>query len=176
MRDQSADVEIERAIIVLVQSFEASGDNPKPVVLHCIRVGMRLYKGGYDPKIVISALLHDLLEDTDVTTEEIASQFGTEVAEIVAATSFDSNIEDDRERYRDMFERCFNVGRAAVIVKAADILDNSRYYHRAESAELRMLLVEKMRYFIDNAEPFLHNEPLYHELTEAYSTVQQRIL
>lgn len=176
MRDNNEDDEIERAITFLVNSFETSGDNPKPVVLHSIRVAMDLYNRGYDSQIIIAALLHDLLEDTAVTKQEIQATFGTEVAGIVEATSFDTRIETERERYRDTFGRCFDVGRPAVIVKAADILDNSHYYHLAETAELQTILLDKMGYFIEKAEPFLQDEPLYFELREAFSRVKRRMV
>ena len=55
MRDATEDEEIERALQYLVHSFEASGDNPKPVVLHSTRVGMDLYDRGYATRVVVSA-------------------------------------------------------------------------------------------------------------------------
>jgi guanosine-3',5'-bis(diphosphate) 3'-pyrophosphohydrolase len=136
MRNLEEDEEIERAIQYLVHSFESSGDTPKPVILHSIRVGMDLYDRGYEKRIVISGLLHDLLEDTDVTSDEIRSKFGRDAANIVEATSFDESIDDYLERHCDIYKRCFELGRSAVAVKAADILDNSDYYGLGDSKEL----------------------------------------
>ena len=73
MRDTKEDEEIERAIQYLVHSFESSGNNPKPVILHSTRVGMNLYNRDYQKRTVISGFLHDLLENTDVTSDEIRS-------------------------------------------------------------------------------------------------------
>jgi len=94
MRDLAEDEEIERALRYLVHSFESSGDNPKPVILHSTRVAMGLYHREYAKPIVVSELLHDLLEDTEVTSDEIRSKFGGDVANIVEATSFDEAIDD----------------------------------------------------------------------------------
>ncbi|QGN06907.1 HD domain-containing protein [Halorhabdus sp. CBA1104] len=171
MRDRQEDTDIERAIVYLVTSFEASGANPKPVVLHSVRVGMDLYNRGYEKQIVIAGFLHDLIEDTDVTRDDIAAHFGAEVAAIVAATSFDRAIEDYTERYRDTFDRCVEMGRPPVLVKAADTLDNSSYYHLADSKESRANLVEKLASFIDRSEPYIGEERLHEELQDSYAAV-----
>ncbi|GGM51817.1 HD domain-containing protein [Haloarcula argentinensis] len=175
MRNLGEDEEIERAIQYLVHSFESSGDNPKPVILHSTRVGMNLYNRDYDKSIVISGFLHDLLEDTDVASDEIRSEFGEDVANIVEATSFDENIDDYLQQHLDMYERCFALGRSAVIVKAADILDNSDYYDLGGSEVLRKNLIKKMDYFIQNSEPYIGEEDIYQELNDKVSIVKQRI-
>ena len=174
MRDIEEDEEIERAIQYLVHSFESSGDNPKPVILHSTRVGMNLYNRNYGKRIIISGLLHDLLEDTDVTSDEIRSKFGKDVANIVEATSFDENIDDYLERHYDIYKRCFELGRNAAVVKAMDILDNSDYYGLAGSKDLQKNQIEKMRYFIDKSEPYIGEEDIYQELNNRFSIVKER--
>lgn len=175
MRTTEDDVEIERAIRYLVSSFEDSGENPKPVVLHSVRVGMNLYNSGYHKRIVIAALLHDLLEDTDVEKDDIRSAFGEDVSEIVAATSFDGDIENYTDRYQDTLTSCFEMGRDPVVVKAADFLDNCDYYHLADSEGLRKNLVAKMEFFIEKSEPYIGDEHLHRELKTELSTVKERM-
>ncbi len=109
-----------------VFQMERRGNNPKPVVLHSIRVALYLYDQGYGRDIVVAAVLHDLLEDSDTTPQQIEREFGPEVARLVAANSFDRDIADEEERDREMLARCGENGRAAILIKAADILDNSR--------------------------------------------------
>lgn len=175
MRDLTEDEEIERAMRYLVHSFESTGDNPKPVILHSTRVGMDLYDRDYEKRIVISGLLHDLVEDTGVTSDEIRSKFGKDVANIVEATSFDENIDDYLERQYDMYERCFELGRSAVAVKAADILDNSDYYGLGDSEELQKNQIEKMGYFIDKSEPYIGEEDIFRELNDKFPSVKERV-
>lgn len=175
MRDLQEDEEIERAIQYLVHSFESSGDNPKPVILHSVRVGTDLYEREYEKRIVVSGFLHDLLEDTDVTSDEIRSKFGDDVADIVAATSFDESIDDYLERHYDIYERCFQRGRSAVAVKAADILDNSDYYGLGDSEELQRNQIEKMEHFIDESEPYIGDEEIFQELTDKFPVVKERV-
>jgi len=175
MRDQREDEEIERAIQYLVRSFEASGDNPKPVVLHSIRVGMDLYNREYEQHIVIAAILHDVIEDTDVTAGEIRSKFGDDVANIVKAASFDESIDDYLERHYDIHRRCFELGREAALVKAADILDNSDYYGLGGSEELQRNVLEKMEYFVDESEPYIGDEAIHDELENKLPVVKSRV-
>lgn len=175
MRELQEDIEIEGAIKYLVHSFETSGDNPKPVILHSIRVGMDLYNRDYKKCIVIAGLLHDLLEDTDVTPEEIKSKFGKEVTNIVTATTYDESIEDYLDRHYDMYSRCFSLGREAVLVKAADILDNSDYYGEGDSEALQRNLINKLEYFIDASEPYIGNEDIHQELADKFPIVKKRI-
>ncbi|MFC4989587.1 HD domain-containing protein [Saliphagus infecundisoli] len=175
MRDLEEDEEIERGIQYLARSFEGSGDNPKPVILHSTRVGIALYQRGYEKRIVISGLLHDLLEDTDVTSDEIRSRFGKNVANIVEATSFDESIDDYLERHYDIYERCFELGRAAVVVKATDILDNSEYYGLGDSDSLQNNQIEKMEYFIENSESYIGEEDIYQDLKKKFPTVKERV-
>ena len=175
MRDATEDEEIERALQYLVHSFEASGDNPKPVVLHSTRVGMDLYDRGYEESVVVAGFLHDLVEDTAVTADEIRSRFGTEVAEIVEAASFDPSIDDYLERHYDIYDNCFALGRPAVLVKAADILDNSDYYGLAGSEELKRKLLTKMEYFIEESAPYIGDEAIHAELAGKRPTVRERI-
>ena len=175
MRDLEADEAIERAIRYLVHSFESSGDNPKPVILHSIRVGMNLYNNDYESHIVISGFLHDVLEDTDVTSDEIRSKFGKAVATIVEATSLDESIDDYLERHYDMYNSCFELGSSAVAVKAADIVDNSDYYSLGDSKALRENQFEKMGYFIENAEPYIGADDIYRELNDKFATVKERV-
>jgi len=175
MRSPEEDGEIERALRYLVHSFESSGDNPKPVILHSTRVGMDLYDSGYDEHVVVAGFLHDLLEDTDVTADEIRSRFGDDVADIVAAASFDERIDDYLERHLDIYERCFELGRDAVLVKAADLLDNSDYYGLGDDEQLRRNLIEKMGYFVEHAEPYIGEEDVYRELEAKYPVVKERL-
>lgn len=175
MRDIEEDEEIERAIQYLVHSFESSGDNPKPVILHSTRVGMDLYNRDYEKSIVISGFLHDLIEDTGVTSGEIRSKFGKDVADIVKSTSSDESIDDYLERHYDIYERCFELGRSAVVVKAADILDNSDYYGLADSEDLERNQIEKMRYFIGKSEPYIGEEDIYRELEDTFPIVKERV-
>lgn len=175
MRSPEDDEMAERVLRLLVRAVEDGGENPKPVILHSMRVGMALYERGHETPVVVAGFLHDVLEDTAVTAPELRSRFGERVTEVVAPTSFDPEIEDSLERHRDIYERDFEVGRAPVLVKAADLLDNSDYYRLGDSPELARNQVRKLEYFLANAEPYIGEEPLYADLEDSLPVVRDRV-
>ncbi|MEK6964546.1 MAG: HD domain-containing protein [Nanoarchaeota archaeon] len=165
------DKQIEEAIKFLIFAYQKSGKNTKPVILHSIRVGLHLYHLNYDKDIVIAAILHDVIEDTDVKISELKLRFGMEIAHVVEANSFDESIENKTERYKENFERCCKTGRDALIVKAADFYDNLDYYPLASTNELRKWLLDKLRYFIENSKDILKDEIIYKELVTKYEKI-----
>jgi (p)ppGpp synthase/HD superfamily hydrolase len=58
-----------------------------PYITHPVAVGMILLKAGYREEVVAAGILHDTVEDTDLTLEDIMREFGTEVTEMVAGCS-----------------------------------------------------------------------------------------
>ena len=116
--------EIDQALHFTAKKLDESGHDSKPVLFHSFKIARLLYSSGYDREIVLAAVLHDLIEDTDTTKEEIEEEYGKEIADIVEAVSFDPDLEDYMERTREMFERCLKCGRAALLVKCADLLDD----------------------------------------------------
>lgn len=79
----------------------------------------------FDEAVVAAALLHDTVEDTTLTSEEIAHAFGTEVATLVAEVTEDLRIEPYRARKSEVRSRVMRDRRAAAIY-AADKLANTR--------------------------------------------------
>src|SRR5690606_19453446 len=55
----------------------------EPYVSHCIEVARILADLQLDTATVTSGLLHDIVEDTDITVEDIEREFGSEIAQIV---------------------------------------------------------------------------------------------
>jgi len=106
----------------------ASGE---PYVIHPLEVGQVLAELKMDSTAIAAGLLHDAVEDTDVTSEEIAKQFGDQVAHIVeGVTKLDkikfANREDHQaENIRKMLLAMVTDVRV-VIIKLADRLHNMR--------------------------------------------------
>ncbi|MFH1601626.1 MAG: HD domain-containing protein [Candidatus Shapirobacteria bacterium] len=168
MRNPKRSQLIEEAIKFLVFKIDKSGDNPKPVVLHSIRVGLYLDDCGYNKEVVIAGVLHDLLEDSETIPEEIKDKFGQKVTSLVQACSFDKQLKDKKKRYFQSFERCLKAGRPALLIKAADFLENSYYYQFAEGRELKLWLLEKLKHFLDHSEKIIGKETVWQELGEQH--------
>ena len=167
-QDPTYDKVVEKAIAFLVHGFSSTGHNPKPVILHSIRTGLYLYHQNYAQDVVVAAILHDLTEDTDVKIEEIERDFGSVVAQLVAANSYNTAIKQRDERDLDMLNRCKEGGKWALLIKAADILDNSAYYRLCADEELSHWLLRKMGYFLELSSEELDQEPVWHSLKQRY--------
>jgi hypothetical protein len=123
---QLADQDIDRAIRALSFAVDFAGNgSQKPVVLHSVRVALLLRELGYSRDIQVAGALHDIIDDTTYPLHDVAHDFGDGVAEIVAANTFDTSIEDWAERYQEGMGRCIEAGPAPAIVKAVDLFDEA---------------------------------------------------
>lgn len=168
------DVELESAVIFLVNHFTSTGHNPKPVIFHSIKVAMYLYDLNYSHNMIMAAFLHDLLEDTDVTLSQIEAKFGSDISRLVSALSFNSDIPTDKERYTELFERTKQAGREALIIKCADILQNS--YFVGKSLKQGDYFVEKMRYFLDISQEHIGNETPWKDLNSRLRFIEENYI
>lgn len=69
-----------------------------PYVEHVVAVAWILDRAGFDEDVVIAGLLHDLVEDTSVTLQDVEQRFGRVVAELVAHSSEVKTDEHGRKR------------------------------------------------------------------------------
>ena len=98
-----------------------------PYINHPIALARVLaIEGGVtDHKTLAAAILHDTLEDTETTFEELKEQFGTTIAQIVREVSDDKTL-SAIERKRLQIEHAQHLSRRARLVKLADKTCNIR--------------------------------------------------
>lgn len=105
-----------------------SGD---PYVSHPIAVAGILAPLRIDAQAIIAALLHDVVEDTDITIEQVAEKFGKPVAELVEGLSklemikFETREDAQAENFRKMLLAMARDVRV-ILIKLADRLHNMR--------------------------------------------------
>mgnify|MGYP003330264323 CR=1 FL=1 len=98
---------------------------------HCIAVGLQLSTWNMDRDVVIAGLLHDTLEDTNLTKEDIITHFNGDIANLVEGVSklsdikFNSREQKQLENFMKMFLSIAKDIRV-VIIKFADRLHNLR--------------------------------------------------
>lgn len=153
-------------------NLRKTGHNTKPILFHSFKVAYKLYQYGYGEDVVIAAILHDLLEDTSVTKEDIKNNFGESIANIVSAVSFDSNIKDKLEQARIMFQNCIDYGIEAVILKCADLTDNIDYVSFVKDKEKRDILLAKYKLFLLMSENLIGNTDVYKELETKFKAFE----
>jgi guanosine-3',5'-bis(diphosphate) 3'-pyrophosphohydrolase len=80
------------------------GDSAEPYINHLAEVTRLLAAAteGRDPGVVIAGLLHDTLEDTDTTYDELAAEFGPEVAALVAEVTDDKTLGKQERKRRQI--------------------------------------------------------------------------
>ncbi len=155
---------LDMALHYVAYSLRETGHNPKPVLFHSFKVAYKLYQYGYSEEVVIAGALHDLLEDTSVTKEEIKEKFGDSIANIVNVVSFDSNIKDELEQAKVMFKNCINYGIEALIIKCADLIDNFDYMMFVKNKEKYNVLLAKYKLFLSMSEKLIGKTEIYKEL------------
>jgi (p)ppGpp synthase/HD superfamily hydrolase len=103
------------------------GSAQEPYVNHLLEVASLVTQAtdGTDADVVIAALLHDAIEDQDVTSEMIASEFGKHVADIVIEVT-DDKLLPKEERKRLQIETALKKSREAKLIKLADKISNVR--------------------------------------------------
>jgi (p)ppGpp synthase/HD superfamily hydrolase len=97
---------------------------------HPVAVARLLRERGFDDEIVAAGLLHDVVEDTATSSEEIADRYGPEVGRLVAEMTEDARIEpyeDRKAEHRGRIARDHSVA----AIYAADKLATARKYHAA---------------------------------------------
>ena len=94
-----------------------------PYISHPVMVAMLLLKHGLDEEIVAAAILHDTVEDTDVTIESIRKKFGDNIAELVAGCTEDKT-KTWEERKQHQLDAIRTAPYGVLMIKLADKLHN----------------------------------------------------
>ncbi len=99
-----------------------------PYVVHPVHVSVILLRYGFPEDLVTAGLLHDVVEDQDVSLAEIEAEFGPEVARLVAAVSEqkkEAGVERPWEvRKQEQLDHLREAGEDVLALKAVDVLHN----------------------------------------------------
>lgn len=106
-------------------SQRRKGPGSVPYINHPLEVANILAEAGVDDVATLcAAFLHDTIEDTETTKEQLQNQFGQEICDIVLECSDDKNLSKD-QRKRKQIEHSKHVSAKARLVKIADKLNNN---------------------------------------------------
>jgi (p)ppGpp synthase/HD superfamily hydrolase len=112
-----------------------NGSGGMAYVEHPRGVAELLAEQGFGDEVLAAALLHDVVEDSELTVEDLRRLFGLEIAETVAALSDDESIESWRDRKDEHRERVRAADGDALAIYGADKLNNVSSLHRVHGEE-----------------------------------------
>ena len=128
-----------------------------PYIIHPLAVAEIVAEMGLDMDAILGALLHDCIEDTDASFDDIATRFGTTAAELVEGVTkltranFSSTEEAQMENLRKMF-MAMSKDIRVVLIKIADRLHNMRTMQYQTPAKQ----ISKCRETMDIYAPLAH--------------------
>jgi len=133
-----------------------SGD---PYVVHCIDVANILIDWNMDVTTIASALLHDTVEDTDITVEKIRKIFGNDVAFLVDGVTKVDNIvfKSEEHKQAENFIKLFlSLAKdlRVIIIKFADRLNNMQTIEHLSVKKRKEIATETKEIFVPLAHRF----------------------
>lgn len=189
--DSKADLAaIDRAYALATQAHaDQKRDNGEPYITHPLAVAEILASYKLDVASLITALLHDTVEDTDVTLAVVEKQFGKEVASLVDGVTKLTRLElqSDRTKQAENFRKlvlAMSKDIRVLIVKLADRLHNMRTLGAVSAAHRRLRIArETMDIYAPLAERIgmeavkteLQNRAFAEIEPDAYHTIQTRL-
>ena len=150
-KNHDANLELIQKAYVYAASAHAGQTrlSGEPYLSHPLAVSHTLAELGFDEATVVAGLLHDTVEDTKATIEELDEQFGEEVADIVDGVTkislipFDSKEEAQAENIRKMILAMSHDMRV-LMVKLADRIHNMRTLDFQKQHKQRRIAQETM--------------------------------
>jgi guanosine-3',5'-bis(diphosphate) 3'-pyrophosphohydrolase len=124
----------------------------EPYITHPVAVAGILAELGLDAETIISAILHDTLEDTELSREALSTEFGEVVADLVDGVTkldkmrFSSRQEADAESFRKMLLAMARDLRV-ILIKLADRLHNMRTLGAKDAASRRRIARETLEIY-----------------------------
>ncbi len=161
-----------------------------PYVTHCVATAEIIAEQGLDEDSIVAALLHDVIEDSPATYDDVKRQFGATVADIVEGVTkltrvqYTSHEEEQAENLRKMLIAMAKDIRV-ILIKIADRLHNMRtmdYQSKekqliksAETMEIyapiaHRLGMQKIKWELEDRSLYYLDREGYKEITEALST------
>ena len=150
----SADLERVRAAFEYARA--AHGEQRRKdgslYITHPLATAQIIAEMGLDEESIMAGLLHDVIEDTGVTHEEVAKKFGSDVAEIVEGVTklsripFSSKEEEQMENLRKMLLAMAKDIRV-ILIKIADRLHNMRTMEYQSAEKQREKALETMEIY-----------------------------
>jgi len=144
---------IRKAYAYAAKSHEGQKrSSGEPFIIHPVEVALILMELGLDVDTVVAGILHDVVEDTGVTLQQLEGEFGTDIAKLVDGVTklsrieYKSKEEQQLESLRKMFVAMAKDIRV-IIIKLADRLHNLRTLEYVDEEKQREKAYETLEIY-----------------------------
>lgn len=110
----------DAALAFLSETYRTRLRRQGRTVEHPIAVATLLAAEGQSSRVVVAGILHDVLEDTDATSDELNATVGADITRLVCALTQDSAIKKYRRRKAALRQQIIDAGPEAASVSLAD--------------------------------------------------------
>ncbi|VAW32802.1 Guanosine-3',5'-bis(diphosphate) 3'-pyrophosphohydrolase / GTP pyrophosphokinase, (p)ppGpp synthetase II, partial [hydrothermal vent metagenome] len=117
---------VEKAMVLALRAHEGQTrkESLAPYIVHPVRVAILLARYGLSDTVVAAGLVHDVVEDTDVSLDGVRSELGDEVADMVASVTHDNTL-SWIERSKAYIETVRIASEEAKAISVADKIANA---------------------------------------------------
>ena len=144
---------IEKAYDVATRLHEGQlRKSGEPYLIHPVNVAYILAELGMDEDTIVGGLLHDVVEDTEYTREDLVNDFGEEIAALVDGVTklgnikYESKEEIQAENFRKMF-LAMSKDIRVLVIKLADRLHNMRTLEYMSPAKIQEKATETLEIY-----------------------------
>lgn len=118
--------QLESAIHFVFEKFNGKKRTKEdiPLAFHSVSVAFMLVEEGCNYETVLTGLLHDIIEDSEITYEELKSLYGENIANKVLLLSEDQTISDFYKRKEKFIDQISKLSNELLLIEIADKLQN----------------------------------------------------
>lgn len=150
--------ESDRALIVKAYNYaelahkDLKRYSGEPFMVHCAAVGYKLAQMGMGPRTICAGLLHDIIEDTPITSENIKTEFGDEILFLVEGVTKLSSVRYyGTDRHNESLRKLFvatSQDIRVLIIKLVDRLHNMETLHHVPPEKQQRIARETLEIYV----------------------------
>ena len=122
----------------------------EPYIIHPATVASKVKQVTDDPRVIAAAWLHDTVEDTNVTLEDIKNEFGLKIHDLVESLTDISKSSDGNRKIRKELDRQHTkqASPEAKTIKLADLIDNAHSI-LSEDRKFAKVFIQEMKLLLE---------------------------
>jgi len=173
MDNRDTDSKYEECIYFLADKLKEN-NNSSNTLIHSIRVGLKIEKDGYDANLVKAGFLHDIFEDTDIKISEFKKYYNDEITDLILSGTANYNIQDDKKILLDMYTRCLEHSKEALLLKCYDIEDKMQYYKNSIDKDVVLLHDYKYQLFLTMSKKTIYKYTIWKQMEKEYKECKKQ--